>query len=82
MTKYRVIKLISDDWSCVEFDDEAALLAYATEQNLKMVGRNDKPWTHAWMQGAPIFSDLMGPFGDGVDEVRYENREAFDVLSA
>ncbi len=44
-------------------------------------GYNNNPRQRKELQGMPVFSSVAGPMWDG-DAIRYENREAYDRLSA
>jgi hypothetical protein len=77
----RLVQCIDGRLRCTEFGPEADLIAAMEVRGFTFTGLNNNPHQRAELQGAPRFAQLCGPMWDG-NAIRYEDRDANDVLSA
>lgn len=76
-TVYRVVRKVEGGLDAKDYD-RAELM----QLGLTYEGEHANPQTRAELQGQPKFTELLGPMYDGPNVIRYEDEEAYNILSA
>ena len=81
---YRLVQYVDGVWLRHDFTDDNVIQAMSV-RGYEFSGPCQRKSLREELQGAPTFSGVLGPMWGG-DEIggpviRYESREAYDVLS-
>ena len=75
-TVYRVVRTVEG-----KLDTKDYTRAELMGLGFNYTGEHTSPQTRAELQGQPRFSELFGPMYDGPNVIRYEDEQAYNILS-
>lgn len=78
--KYKLVQRIDDRFVETTGDMTNVVVAFEV-RGFTFTGINANPRQRLELQGQPKFSGLCGPMYDGPDFIRYEDQDAYRVLS-
>ena len=79
--KYRLVQSVDGELVTTELAGADLVLAMAA-RGFAAAGVNSNPRQRAELQGVPRFAGLCGPMWEGPGFVRYEDPEAYAILSS